>query len=75
MPERDPRGTEIKLNIFNASTFACDSLLREFPFERPKIRYYYPSESGVKRRRMRSDVDRAMAKLKWLLRGTPSAPW
>lgn len=35
-------GEALQINVYNASTFACDSLLTEFPFEeKPLIRYYY----------------------------------
>lgn len=35
-------GQTLQLNVFNCSTFACDSLLNDYPYEeRPLIRYYY----------------------------------
>ena len=41
----------VQLNIFNASTFAVDSLLRDYPFKRPLVRYYDPADAREDKRK------------------------
>jgi len=52
----------VGLNIFNASTFAVDSLLRDYPFQKPLVRYYDPADKFEKRRK----VERELRLLDWL---------
>lgn len=41
-------GSCLKIDIYNASSFACASLLSEYPYQQSKIRYRYRlSEEGV----------------------------
>ena len=57
----------VQLNIFNASTFAVDSLLRDYPFKRPLVRYYDPADAREDKRKAQKNEKNLMSLIKLLV--------